>query len=84
MLRALSPGRRVEYARIYGMNLKFARIPVEYPAAKLSARGNAGFVQLRGRLRSQRKLWTTPEQALARTEHTMAPGTCPGEPAGAE
>jgi predicted acylesterase/phospholipase RssA len=77
----------VEYARIYGMNLRFARIPVEYPyRGPLNFKPEAmqALFNYAAGCAVSGKLWSTAEQALARTEQTMAPGACPGEPLGAE
>jgi hypothetical protein len=77
----------VEYARIYGMNLKFARIPVEYPyrgPLNFQPEAMQALFNYAAGCAGSGKLWTTAEQALARTEQTMPPGSCPGDPAGAE
>jgi len=79
--------RGVEFARIYGMNLKFARIPVEYPyRGPLNFKPEAmqALFNYAAGCAAGGKLWTTAEQALARTERTMLPGSCPGEPVGSE
>ena len=71
-----------QYSRLYGMNLRFARIPIEYPylgplnfqpAAMQALFNYAAGCAARG------KLWATPEEALVRSEQTMNPGSCPGE-----
>ena len=77
----------VEYARLYGMNLKYARIPVEYPyrgPLNFQPEAMQALFNFAAGCAADGKLWTTAEQALARTEHTMAPGSCPGEPVGSE
>jgi hypothetical protein len=68
------------FAQLHGINLRYSRIPSEYP---YQGPLNFNSVSMRALFNyaagcaEEGHLWTTLEQALARLEKRMAPGACP-------
>jgi hypothetical protein len=68
------------FAQLHGMNLKFSRIPLEYPfqgPLNFNSASMQALFDYAAGCAEEGHFWTTVDQALARLEKTMAPGACP-------
>jgi predicted patatin/cPLA2 family phospholipase len=68
------------FAQLHGMNFRFSRIPSEYPfqgPLNFKAASMQALFNYAAGCAAEGQLWTTVEQALARLEKKMPPGTCP-------
>jgi predicted acylesterase/phospholipase RssA len=72
----------VEFARLYGMNLQFSRIPPTYPfqgPLNFQPPAMQALFDYAAGCAATGHFWTTPEQVLLRIEQPLGPQTCPGE-----
>ncbi len=68
------------FAQLHGMNFRFSRIPAEYPfqgPLNLNSASMQALFDYAAGCAAEGHFWTTIEQALARLEKTMPPGSCP-------
>jgi hypothetical protein len=72
----------VEFARLYGMNLQFSRIPPNYPfqgPLNFQPRAMQALFEYAAGCAANGKFWTTPDQVMARIEQPLGPKDCPRE-----
>jgi hypothetical protein len=68
------------FAQLHGMNFRFSRIPSEYPfqgPLNFNSASMRALFNYAAGCSAEGHFWITVEQALARLEKTMAPGSCP-------
>jgi hypothetical protein len=72
----------VEFARLYGMNLQFSRIPPTYPfqgPLNFQPPAMQALFDYAAGCAANGHFWTTPEKLLLRIEQNLGPEACPGE-----
>jgi hypothetical protein len=71
-----------EFARLYGMNLQFSRIPPNYPfqgPLDFQPKAMQALFDYAAGCAANGQFWTTPEEVMTRIEQTLGPKDCPRE-----